>query len=167
MEDEYDLCLHRLYAAGPLSVRLSFPPEPWYFRPGSFERIPPDLLGNLPHVLHGGQTGRPLFRGDGGVCFSGRLRHVEPVPNRSSLEKRKKAGRLSIQDLLLHLSYTHFLFAGVCAMGAPGRQWACAADGTADLRADYLLLLYRVHCLVLGPVYPAVANIENYSNPRK
>ena len=48
-------------------------------------------------------------------------------------------------------------------MGAPGRQWACAADGAADLRADYLLLLYRVHCLVLGPVYPAVANIESYT----
>lgn len=163
VEDEYDLRLHRLHAAGPLSVRLSFPPEPWYFHPGSFERISPDLLGNLSQVLHGGQNGRPLLRGDEGVCFSGRFRHVKSVPNRSSLEKRQKAGGFSFQNLVLHLSYAHFLFAGVCAMGALGRQWVCAANDAADLRADYLLLLRRVHCLVWGPVYPVVADIESYT----
>lgn len=48
-------------------------------------------------------------------------------------------------------------------MGAPGRQWACAADGTADLRADHLLLLCHVHYFVLGPFYSAVADIESYT----
>lgn len=48
-------------------------------------------------------------------------------------------------------------------MGAPGRQWACAADGAADLRVNHLLLLRRVHCPALGPVYPAMADIESYT----
>lgn len=87
--------------------------------------------------------------------------YMGPVPSRLSFAKRRTAGLLYVQSLLLHLPHPHFRFAGVCTMGPPGHRRTCPADGAADFRTDDLLLLCRVRRLVPGPVRTALADIEN------
>ena len=120
-EDEYDLRLHRLHAAGLLPVRLSSPAGPGDFRLGPFGRIPPDLLGNLLPVLRGGQAGRTFFRGNGGARLPGRLRHMGPLPNGFPFVQRREAGGSPFQGLVLYLPDAYFLFAGLRPVGPPGR----------------------------------------------
>lgn len=124
-------------------------------------RIPPDLLGDLLPVLRGRQAGRPLPGGNGSACLSGGLRRLGPLPDGVSFGGRRKADGLFLQSLLLHLPHPYFLLADVRAVGPPGRRRPCAADGSADLRADNRVLLRRVRGPVPGSVCPPLADIED------